>query len=213
MQNQERTMENQKTSGEIDRHLVATIVSSYIKHNSIAANDLPTVIASVQQSLSHLGKSSPPVEVPTPAVSIRRSVTPDYVVCLECGFRSQTLRRHLRVQHGLEVAAYYARERRRAVPLATCRRRPNPSSLAIAERRAEYAGAVIGWLAGSIGIIAHSSNLVEHPELVAERIVRFAGVVGRENVIAGADCGFASSATTCEVHPLAGSARSRTRMR
>jgi 5-methyltetrahydropteroyltriglutamate--homocysteine methyltransferase len=51
------------------------------------------------------------------------------------------------------------------------------------------------------GIIAHSSNLVEHPELVAERIVRFAGVVGRENVIAGADCGFASSATTCEVHP------------
>ena len=51
------------------------------------------------------------------------------------------------------------------------------------------------------GIIAHSSNLVEHPELVAERIVRFAGVAGRENVIAGADCGFASSATTCEVHP------------
>ena len=50
------------------------------------------------------------------------------------------------------------------------------------------------------GIIAHSSNLVEHPELVAERIVRFEGVVGRENVIAGADCGFASSATTCEVH-------------
>jgi 5-methyltetrahydropteroyltriglutamate--homocysteine methyltransferase len=51
------------------------------------------------------------------------------------------------------------------------------------------------------GIIAHSSNLVEHPELVAERIVRFAGVAGRENVIAGADCGCASSATTCEVHP------------
>ncbi len=51
------------------------------------------------------------------------------------------------------------------------------------------------------GLIAHSSNLVEHPELVAERILRFAGVVGRENVIAGADCGFASSATTSEVHP------------
>lgn len=51
------------------------------------------------------------------------------------------------------------------------------------------------------GFIAHSSNLVEHPELIAERICRFAGVVGRENVIAGADCGFASSASTCEVHP------------
>jgi 5-methyltetrahydropteroyltriglutamate--homocysteine methyltransferase len=51
------------------------------------------------------------------------------------------------------------------------------------------------------GIITHASNLVEHPEAVAERILRFAGVVGRERVIAGADCGFASSSTTCEVHP------------
>jgi 5-methyltetrahydropteroyltriglutamate--homocysteine methyltransferase len=45
------------------------------------------------------------------------------------------------------------------------------------------------------------SNIVEHPELIAERIARFASVVGRENVIAGADCGFASFAATCEVHP------------
>jgi 5-methyltetrahydropteroyltriglutamate--homocysteine methyltransferase len=51
------------------------------------------------------------------------------------------------------------------------------------------------------GVITHSSNIVEHPELVAQRIARFAGAVGRENVIAGADCGFASFATTCEVHP------------
>jgi 5-methyltetrahydropteroyltriglutamate--homocysteine methyltransferase len=51
------------------------------------------------------------------------------------------------------------------------------------------------------GVITHSSNIVEHPEVIAQRIVRFAGAVGRENVIAGADCGFASFATTCEVHP------------
>jgi 5-methyltetrahydropteroyltriglutamate--homocysteine methyltransferase len=51
------------------------------------------------------------------------------------------------------------------------------------------------------GVITHSSNIVEHEELVAERICRFASVVGRENVIAGADCGFASFAATCEVHP------------
>jgi 5-methyltetrahydropteroyltriglutamate--homocysteine methyltransferase len=51
------------------------------------------------------------------------------------------------------------------------------------------------------GVITHSSNIVEHEELVAERICRFAKVVGRENVIAGADCGFASFAATCEVHP------------
>ena len=51
------------------------------------------------------------------------------------------------------------------------------------------------------GVITHSSNIVEHPELIAERISRFAKVVGRENVIAGADCGFASFAATSEVHP------------
>jgi len=51
------------------------------------------------------------------------------------------------------------------------------------------------------GVITHSSNIVEHPELIAERIGRFAQAVGREKVIAGADCGFASFAATCEVHP------------
>jgi 5-methyltetrahydropteroyltriglutamate--homocysteine methyltransferase len=51
------------------------------------------------------------------------------------------------------------------------------------------------------GVITHGSNFVEHPEAIAQRIGRFAQVVGRENIIAGADCGFASFSTTCEVHP------------
>jgi len=51
------------------------------------------------------------------------------------------------------------------------------------------------------GVISHSTVLVEHPELVAERIGRFASVAGRENVIAGADCGFATFANSREVHP------------
>ena len=51
------------------------------------------------------------------------------------------------------------------------------------------------------GVITNSSVLVEHPELIADRIERFASVVGRENVIAGADCGFASFATSFECHP------------
>ena len=51
------------------------------------------------------------------------------------------------------------------------------------------------------GVISHSTVLVEHPELVAERIARFANVVGRERVIAGADCGFATFAGSKEVHP------------
>lgn len=52
------------------------------------------------------------------------------------------------------------------------------------------------------GVISHTTNIVEHPELVAERIARFAKLVGRENVIAGSDCGFSSQATTePEIHP------------
>ena len=52
------------------------------------------------------------------------------------------------------------------------------------------------------GVITHASNIVEHPELIAERLVRFAKLVGRENVIAGADCGFSSQAAyRTEVHP------------
>jgi 5-methyltetrahydropteroyltriglutamate--homocysteine methyltransferase len=51
------------------------------------------------------------------------------------------------------------------------------------------------------GVITQSTVLVEHPELVAQRIERYAGIVGRERVIAGADCGFASFAGSNEVHP------------
>jgi 5-methyltetrahydropteroyltriglutamate--homocysteine methyltransferase len=51
------------------------------------------------------------------------------------------------------------------------------------------------------GVISHCVALVEHPELVAQRIVRFADLLGRENVIAGADCGFGTSAVLDEVHP------------
>jgi len=51
------------------------------------------------------------------------------------------------------------------------------------------------------GVITQSTVLVEHSDLVAQRIARFAEAVGRENVIAGADCGFASFATSFEIHP------------
>ena len=52
------------------------------------------------------------------------------------------------------------------------------------------------------GVISHATNVVEHPELVAERIVRLAKVVGRENVIAGTDCGFAQGPFHRRVHPI-----------
>jgi 5-methyltetrahydropteroyltriglutamate--homocysteine methyltransferase len=52
------------------------------------------------------------------------------------------------------------------------------------------------------GVISHATNIVEHPDTIADRIVRFAELVGRENVVASADCGFSSQATyTPEIHP------------
>ena len=51
------------------------------------------------------------------------------------------------------------------------------------------------------GVVSHGTNVVEHPELVAERILNFAGCVGRENVIAGTDCGFAQEELNRRVHP------------
>jgi 5-methyltetrahydropteroyltriglutamate--homocysteine methyltransferase len=51
------------------------------------------------------------------------------------------------------------------------------------------------------GVVSHCIHLVEHPQLVAQRLIRFAGVVGRERVIAGTDCGFGTSGAGDEVHP------------
>jgi MucR family transcriptional regulator, transcriptional regulator of exopolysaccharide biosynthesis len=102
-------MNNREVPGDVGRHLVTRIVSSYVKHNTLAVNELRMLIASVHQSLSSLVKAPTPTEALTPAVPIRRSVHPEYVVCLECGFRGRTLRRHLRVSHGLDPATYYAR--------------------------------------------------------------------------------------------------------
>jgi 5-methyltetrahydropteroyltriglutamate--homocysteine methyltransferase len=51
------------------------------------------------------------------------------------------------------------------------------------------------------GVVTHHTNVVEHPELVAERLVRLAGIVGRERVMGGTDCGFAQSAPVQRVHP------------
>jgi predicted transcriptional regulator len=89
--------------------LVAEIVRSYVAKNSIAADQLGNLIATVQRALRSLGENEPVSAPLAPAVPIRRSVRPDYVVCLECGFHAQILRRHLRVQHGLSVAEYRAR--------------------------------------------------------------------------------------------------------
>jgi predicted transcriptional regulator len=101
-------MDKQSSSKETDRDLVALIVGSYVAHNNVGIDQLSRLILEVHRSLGGLGKEALP-EALVPAVPIKRSVHRDYVVCLECGYRSKMLRRHLGSQHGLEAADYRAR--------------------------------------------------------------------------------------------------------
>jgi predicted transcriptional regulator len=82
-----------------------------VRHHQVAADQLAGLIVEVHRALASLGRATPVPEPAKPAVPIRRSVLQDYVVCLECGFRANLLRGHLRVAHGLDVAAYRARWR------------------------------------------------------------------------------------------------------
>jgi predicted transcriptional regulator len=106
----EHRMAEQDSAPEVDPAIaVAEIVSSYVRHHQVGADELAGLIVEVHRALASLGRVPPVQEPLRPAVPMRRSVQHDYVVCLECGFRAQALRRHLRVAHGLEVADYRAR--------------------------------------------------------------------------------------------------------
>jgi predicted transcriptional regulator len=89
--------------------LTAKIVGSYLRLNTVGAGQLPDLITTVHRSLRELGRQAPVEEVLTPAVSVRQSVRHDYVVCLECGYRGKTLRRHMSSRHGLNRDEYLRR--------------------------------------------------------------------------------------------------------
>ena len=91
------------------RPLTAKIVGSYLRHHTVGASELPDLITTVHRSLGQLGRQAPVEEVLTPAVSVRQSVRPDYVVCLDCGYRGKTLRRHISTRHGLSRDEYLRR--------------------------------------------------------------------------------------------------------
>jgi predicted transcriptional regulator len=92
-----------------DPYLTTKIVRSYVGHHPVGAEQLSAVITSVHEALSQLGQPVAPEEVLVPAVSVRRSVHQDYVVCLDCGYRGKTLRRHISARHGLDRDAYLKR--------------------------------------------------------------------------------------------------------
>jgi len=99
----------QQSPPRVDPSQVARIVGSYLRHHQVGPDQLAGLIVEVHRALAGLGRAPLVQEPLTPAVPIRRSVQQDYVVCLECGFRARTLRRHLRLAHGLYITAYRTR--------------------------------------------------------------------------------------------------------
>ncbi len=92
--------ESQKASLE----LVSKIVIAYLANNSVPRSELPWLIRSVRDALSYTEES--PVQSREPAVSIKTSVKPDYIVCLEDGKKLKMLKRHLRTAFGLSPQEY-----------------------------------------------------------------------------------------------------------
>ncbi|TDW61565.1 MucR family transcriptional regulator [Novosphingobium sp. PhB55] len=90
--------------------LATDIISAHVSHNKVASDSLPDLISAVYGSLAGLGKPpAPAAEARTPAVSIRASVKPDAITCLECGKKFKTLRRHLGTDHQLTPDEYRKR--------------------------------------------------------------------------------------------------------
>src|SRR3954462_9659966 len=88
--------------------LTAEIVSAYVSNNSVQAQDLPGLINQVHSALTRVssGQAEPPSEPLKPAVSLKKSITPDHIVCLEDGKKFKSLKRHLRTQYNMTPEQY-----------------------------------------------------------------------------------------------------------
>jgi predicted transcriptional regulator len=90
--------------------LTADIVAAHVSNNSVAVSDLPTLISNVHNALAGLGGATTVPEVRAePAVSIRASVKPDYIVCLDDGKKLKMLKRHLMTHYGITPDEYRAK--------------------------------------------------------------------------------------------------------
>ena len=91
--------------------MTADIVSAYVGNNSVATSDLPNLIQSVHRALSGIAGGAEAVEVAPkePAVPLKKSITPDYLVCLEDGRKFTSLKRHLRTKYNMSPEEYRAK--------------------------------------------------------------------------------------------------------
>lgn len=90
--------------------LTADIVSAHVSNNTVGAQELPALINAVFTALSSAGETeAAPAETLQPAVSIRSSVKPESITCLDCGFKGKMLKRHLGTEHGMTPQEYKER--------------------------------------------------------------------------------------------------------
>src|SRR5918998_1169291 len=102
-------MNETKTANYVE--LAADIVSAFVSNNSVPTSDLPALIASVHAALAQVGSGAEeqPKEELRPAVPIKKSITPDYVICLDDGKKFKSLKRHLRTTYNMTPDQYRAR--------------------------------------------------------------------------------------------------------
>ena len=88
--------------------LTASIVSAYVSNNSVSSAEIPNLIGQIYSALKRVsgGQVATGAEPPKPAVPIKRSVTPEYIVCLEDGLKFKSLKRHLRTRYNLTPDQY-----------------------------------------------------------------------------------------------------------
>ena len=102
-------MAEQAESSEI-LSLTSNIVAAHVANNPVAVNDLPLLIREVYQTLANVGGlAEGEAERPTPAVPLKKSVTPDYIVCLEDGKKLKMLKRHLKTAYNMTPEEYRER--------------------------------------------------------------------------------------------------------
>ncbi|MGE4217988.1 MAG: MucR family transcriptional regulator [Alphaproteobacteria bacterium] len=90
--------------------LTSEIVAAHVSNNTVALADLPGLIEQVYRTLATVGGSvEPPTDRPTPAVPVKKSVTPEYIVCLEDGKKLKMLKRHLKTAYNMTPEEYRER--------------------------------------------------------------------------------------------------------
>ena len=96
------------TTGKNFIDLTANIVSAYVSNNPMPASELPALIGQIHAALLRVstGRAEPPLEPAKPAVPVKKSMTADYLICLEDGKRFKSLKRHLRTQYSMTPEQY-----------------------------------------------------------------------------------------------------------